>query len=133
MGRVLYKELAGSQCGSFDPDSGAIIIDPRATRQTQRNSIVHEEIHRILGHGRAPSLAVHVAREVMVDRLTARRLIPLPALLNALVSCRSTAEKARTLGVSENILFARLVGLESSEQLFVDVCARRCIGVAWDV
>ncbi len=83
--------------------------------------------------GGAPSLAVQVAREVMVDRLTARRLISLPALLAAFVSCGSTAEKARALGVSENILLARVVGLESAEQLFMDVCARRCIGVAWDV
>jgi hypothetical protein len=133
MGRVLYKELEGDLCGYFDPDSGALVVDPRLGREAQRNTIIHEGYHRLLGHGRAPSLAVHTAREVMVERLTARHLIPLPSLLNALVKCGTTSARARSVGVSENIWLARLVGLETEEQLFVDVCARRCIGVAWDV
>lgn len=129
MGRVVYKELEGDLCGYFDPDTGAIIVDPRLRREAQINTIIHEGYHRILGHGRAPSLAVHTAREVMVERLTARQLIPLPALITALVSYGSTIERAQSLGVSPNILMARIVGLETEEQLMVDVCGRRCIGI----
>ena len=131
MGRVLYKELEGDLCGYFDPDSGAIVVDPRIRREAQMHTIIHEGFHRVLGHGRAPSLAVHVAREVMVERLTASHLIPLPALLAVLVTYGTMAARARALGVSESIIIARVVGLTTEEQLFVDVCARRCIGVKY--
>lgn len=129
MGRVVYKELEGDLCGLFDPDTGAVIVDPRLRKQAQVNTIIHEGYHRILGHGRAPSLAVHMAREIMVDRLTANHLIPLPALLLALVSYGTLVERAAALGVSPNIYVARIVGLTTDEQLIVDVCARHCIGV----
>lgn len=131
MGRVLYKELEGDLCGYFDPDSGAIVVDPRLRREAQRHTIIHEGYHRLLGHGRAPSLAVHVAREIMVERLTACHLIPLPALLGALVNYGLVSERAKALDVSEAIYVARMVGLTTEEQLMVDVCARRCIGIRY--
>lgn len=131
MGRVVYKELAGDLCGYFDPDTAAIHVDPRLSKQAQVNTIVHEGFHRVLGHGRAPSLAVHVAREVMVERLTANHLIPLPSLLTVLCQYETTLERARVLGVSQAILVARIIGLTSDEQTIVDVCARRCIGIRY--
>lgn len=131
MGRVLYKELEGDLCGYFDPDSGAIVVDPRLRREAQFNTIVHEGYHRILGHGRAPSVAVHTAREIMVERLTASHLIALPALLAVLVTYPTMAERATALRVSEAIMIARVVGLTTEEQLMVDVCARRCIGIKY--
>lgn len=132
MGRVLYKELEGSLCGYFDHTTGALVVDPRISREGQRNTIIHEGYHRLLGHGPSASLAQHVAREIMVERLTASHLIPLPALLHVLVTYADTGARAKALGVSENILYARVMGLTEDEQLIVDVCARRCIGLKFE-
>lgn len=132
MGRVIYRELDGDLCGYFDPDSGALVVDPRLDREIQACTIIHEGFHRMLGHGRSPSTAVHVAREIMVERLTAYYLIPLPALLGALVNHGSTRARAKALGVSEAIYVARVIGLTVEEQLMVDVCVRRCIGIKYE-
>lgn len=129
MGKTVFRDLPGEVCGYYDNDTGVIHVDGRMVACDQRNTIVHETFHKILGHGKAPSLAVHTAREVMVERLTARHLIPLPRLMEVMVRFGTVTERARALGVDESILYARAFGLESDEQCIFDVCVRRCIGI----
>lgn len=131
MGKIVYEEMPGTLCGFYDNDNGTIHVDPRLRKAAQRNTIVHEQFHRILGHGKAPSPAVHTSREVAVQRLTAHHLISLPALMKAMVEFDTQQEQADALGVSRNILMARMLGLESDEQLMVQVCVLNCIGMSF--
>jgi hypothetical protein len=74
---------------------------------------------------------VHTSREIAVERLTARYLIPLPRLMEVMTKFGTTAERTRALDVDESILYARVFGLEDDEQTIFDVCARRCIGIKY--
>jgi Zn-dependent peptidase ImmA (M78 family) len=128
VGKIVYKELPSAVCGYYDNETGCTYVDPAMSKQSQRNTITHEMFHKILGHGREPSAARRMAREVVVERLTARHLIPYPALLHVMCTYATARERADALGVGQTILYARIMGLEPEEQLFLDVCAMRCIG-----
>jgi hypothetical protein len=127
--KIIFGELPGSVCGYYDNATGAIHIDGSLNRQTVHNTYRHELIHKILGHGPAQSLAHHIAREVAVDRITARELVTLPALMDAMVTYPCQKTRADALGVSESIYAARIFALEPDEQTIIDVCVRRCIGL----
>jgi Zn-dependent peptidase ImmA (M78 family) len=128
MGKIIYKELPDDVCGFYDDETGCTYVDPEMTKQCQRNTITHEMFHKILGHKPVESLAVHTAREVVVERLTARHLIPFPALMHVMCTYATAKERAKALGVGETILYARVFSLEPEEQMFIDVCVMRCIG-----
>ena len=129
MAKVVYGDLPGSVCGYYDNKTGAIHIDGRMTRRGQYLTYRHELIHKILGHGPAVSLAHHVAREIAVDRITARELVTLPALMDAMIRYPDQQARAEALGVDESIYAARIMSLEPDEQTFIDVCVRRCVGL----
>lgn len=129
MSKVVYGDLPGDLRGYYDHATGATHVDGRMVRCDQRNTIIHEWFHKILAHGPATSLAAHTAREVAVERMTARYLIPLPRLMEVMTRYASTRERAVALDVDESILYARVFGLEDDEQTIFDVCVRRCIGI----
>jgi hypothetical protein len=129
MGKIVYGELSGDLCGFYDNDTGTIHVDRRMPRCDQRNTIIHERFHRVLGHGPAPSLPVHMAREIAVERLTARHLISLPRLMEVMTRFGTAAERAAALDVDEDILYARVFGLDEDEQTIFEVCVRRCVGI----
>jgi hypothetical protein len=126
---TIYEDLPGGLCGYYDRRTGAIHVDRRMSAKDQANTYVHEMFHKILGHGKAGSLPEHVAREVAVDRITARALVTLPALMDAMVTHPCQQSRAEFLGVDEHIYAARIFGLEPEEQIMVEVCVRRCIGL----
>jgi hypothetical protein len=128
--KVIYENLTGNLCGYYDNKTGAIHIDGRLNPVARHNTYRHELIHKILGHGPATSLAQHIAREVAVDRITARELVSLPALMWSLVQYPDQKARADALGVNESTYAARIFALEPEEQIFVDVCVRRCIGLS---
>jgi hypothetical protein len=121
--------MPNAVCGYYDNETGAIHLDKQLTRRGRINTYRHELIHKLLGHGPAPSLPVHIAREVAVDRITARELISLPALMHSMVTQPCQKTRADMLDVDESIYFARIMALEQDEQLVMDVCVRRCIGL----
>ena len=82
MGDIQFGDnLPGSVCGYFDKVTGLIHMDRKLSGRRRTCTYVHESIHKELGHGVAPSLGVHIRREIVVERLTARRLITLPDLI----------------------------------------------------
>lgn len=129
MTKIVYENLPGGLRGYYDHGTGATHVDGRMVACDQRSTIIHEWFHKILGHGPCPDVAVRMAREIAVERLTARFLIPLPRLMEVMVTYATTAERAAALDVDESILYARVFGLEDDEQTIFDVCARRCIGI----
>lgn len=126
---VVYRNLPGAVCGYFDPVTGAIHIDRRMPKRSQRCTLVHESIHRVLGHGPAKSPAEHMAREVAVERIAARQLITFPDLVTAMTQHKDAAGMAGYLDVDEPLLYARVFSLDPLEQTIFEACARHCIGV----
>lgn len=129
MSKIVYRDLPGELCGYYDNETGAVHIDRRLTRRAQRCTYEHELVHKILGHMPLASFAKHVAREIAVERLTARRMIAFPDLLRAAVEhdCE-TGAVADALDVDPDLVCARVMGLEPEEQLIFEVCARHCKG-----
>jgi len=131
MSRIVFEDLPGTLRGYYDHKTGVSHVDGRMVGCDRRNTILHEWFHKILGHAPAVSLPVHTAREIAVERLTARYLIPLPRLMEVMVRFGTTQERASALDVDESILYARVFGLEDDEQTIFDVCVRRCIGIRY--
>ncbi|MFE2994220.1 hypothetical protein ACFXG4_04715 [Nocardia sp. NPDC059246] len=80
---IYTKKLKGKRRGAITP-SGKILIDRRLGQAARRCTLTHEIIH--LERGLAPRGTRFAAREEQTVReLTARRLITLPALTEALM------------------------------------------------
>lgn len=124
-----YVDLPAGVCGYYDHETGNIYVDKRMPNRSQRCTFEHELTHRILGHGPATSLVQRLQREIAVERLTARRLIPFSSLLGAMTRFTNSAAVADVLDVDEDLLYARVFNLTSEEQTIFEVCGRYCIGI----
>jgi Zn-dependent peptidase ImmA (M78 family) len=130
---VVYRDIPGKLCGFFDLDTGQITIAHRLTPRRRRVTVIHESIHRDLNHGPARSLAENSAREVVVERLASRFLISLPELMRVMSQTTDLNLAAAMLDVDLQCLWARLLGLDSSERLIFNVCVLQCLRVRSDL
>jgi Zn-dependent peptidase ImmA (M78 family) len=126
---ALYVDLPAGVCGYYDHETGNIYVDKRMPNRSQRCTFEHELTHKLLGHGPATSLVQRLQREIAVERLTARRLIPFSAFLSAMTKHTNAADIANALDVDEDLLYARVFSLTQEEQTIFEVCGRFCIGV----
>jgi len=129
MSNIVYRDMPDALCGFFDSTVEQIVINRRQSGRKRRVTFVHESLHRDMNHGPVGSLAESVAREVVVERLTARLLVSLPEIMRVMSQTTDLAVAAAWLDVDLSVLLARLMGLDSSERLFFDVCVRQCIRV----
>lgn len=88
-----------------------IVMDPRQSQAQRRCTIAHELAHIDLGHtdGCSPT------EETEARALAARRLITMPALLDALAWSEELEEVADELWVDLDTLYARLDHLTPHE------------------
>jgi len=126
---ALFVDLPAGVCGYYDHETGNIYVDKRMPNRSQRCTFEHELTHRILGHGPARSLTERLQREIAVERITARRLIPFSSLLSAMTKFTNSAAIADALDVDEDLLYARVFNLTAEEQTIFEVCGRYCIGI----
>jgi hypothetical protein len=129
MSRIVYRDMPDMLCGFFDSTTDQIIINRRQTRRKKRVTVIHESIHRDFNHGPAKSLAENLAREIVVERMTARFVISLPELMRVMSQTTSLDVAADRLDVDLQCLVARLLGLDSAERIFFNVCVMQCIRV----
>ena len=125
---VVYEELSGGALGYYNHEDGLIRVDPRKPRRKRHVTIVHEAFHRTLKHGE-DTLSKCVAREIVVERMTALYFISFRDLLDAFVQCGSVDEMARFLNVDNGLIYARWLALTTMEQTILNVCGRNCIGI----
>ena len=91
---------------------GIIWMDPRLNQVERRCVLTHELVHIEQGHrGCQPRAVEHAVRAE-----TARRLITLEQLQDALPWALSAGELADELWVTEMVLFDRLAGLTAAER-----------------
>ena len=105
-----------------------IEIDKTSTQTERRSTLTHEIGH--LERGPVPCHPFFADREEqVVEELTARRMIRLPDLVDALLWCQGRAddETAEELWVDHDILLTRIRTLTPGERKWVEhQIARRC-------
>ena len=111
---VVRTRLPVDVKGVCDFHAKRITLDADLLEVEARCALAHELLHAI--RGPVPANPVLAAREErQVEQQAARRLIPLGALIEALKWSRRPSEVAEALGVDEDMLGARLAGLEDVE------------------
>lgn len=96
-----------------------ILVDSRLSKRARRCAVAHELEHVEAGDdGSAPGLHAHIER--FAGREAARKLIPLTALVGALLWSQDEHELAEELNVDEDTLRTRLRTLTAIEHQYVD-------------
>lgn len=100
------------EMGHYDFAADCITITSGMTQAERRCTLTHELIHRERG-----PVAEHLREkeEAIVRDLTARRLIPLHALMEAIMWSYNELEMSEELWVDEGIVRDRLAGLDPIE------------------
>lgn len=116
--------------GWWCPDERVVLIDDRLDRRQARCVLAHELAHALLGHrachdyGDSDWLAQRV--EAAADDWAARRLLPLPALVDALAMHPDDLEAvAAQLDVVADVVRLRLRALAPTERAALVRRARR--------
>lgn len=123
---VVHARLPIDVKGVCDFQAKRITLDADLLEVEARCTLAHELLHAI--RGPVPANPVLAAREErQVERQAARGLIPLGALIEALKWSRLPSEVAEALGVDEDMLGARVDGLEACELQTVEEAISACL------
>lgn len=129
MSGVVYGNMPGNLLGYYDHSAGVIHINEELDRRERHMTLVHERFHKLLKHGPSFTAGVQVAREILVEGMTAEYLIPFRLLLDAFMLCSDAQAMAEFLNVDCELVYARMMGLSKLDRIILHVCAVRCIGV----
>ena len=123
---VVHTRLPVDVKGVCDFQAKRITLDVDLLEVEARCTLAHELLHAM--RGPVPANPVLAAREErQVEQQAARRLIPLGALIEALKWSRRPSEVAEALGVDEDMLGARVDGLEACELQTVEEAISACL------
>lgn len=114
---ALRWQHSDDEYGHVNFDDACVTLSKGMTQAERRCTIVHEMIH--LDRGPVPP-EMEEAEEVIVRDLAARRLIPLEALIEALLWSRDEHELAGELWVDEQTIRDRLKGLSAADRLYIE-------------
>jgi hypothetical protein len=111
--------LPDDEMGRWIPSRQTIVLDDRLDQAERRCTLVHEMVHHISGDilGLTPELVV--MQERMCRERTARLLITITALADAMLWSEHAAEIADQLWVDEPTLWDRLEHLTPEEHAFL--------------
>lgn len=113
--RIHRRSLGGVDAAAV-PARGLIFIERALDLTGWRCAVAHELVHLDLGHDACADEALEARQERRCTAEAARRLIPLGALLDALVWSHSISEAADELRVDQQTLCARLDTLDDQER-----------------
>jgi Zn-dependent peptidase ImmA (M78 family) len=115
------SRLPDDEMGCWIPEQDTIILDDRLSQTERRCTLVHELVHRL--HQDDPDLPPELAhfQEEACKAQAARLLIPMPALLDALLWswAQREAEMADHLWVDVDTLRDRMKHLTNDERKFL--------------
>lgn len=126
---VVAGVMPAGVLGYYDHGTGTIHVDGTLDRRDRHVTVVHERFHKALKHGPCSTPGVRVAREILVEVMTAKYLISFRDLLDAYTACSDAQGMAEFLNVDCQLIYARLLHLEPLERIMLDVCGVRCVGV----
>lgn len=114
-----WAHLPDGKRGHTDHDNRTVTLTLGMNQAERRSTIAHEVEH--VRRGPVPAY-LKAREERVVDDLAARRLIPFPRLVEALVWAYDDHELAEELWVDVEVVRARLDGLTAGES--VELAAR---------
>ena len=117
--KVAYRHLPGDRVGEFDRDRNLIILDPRTSKTTQRCTLVHEMIHWERGDVKTGHGWFDARIEHHVEMETARRLICVEDLADAMEWAEHPQEVAEMLDVDLPVLARRVDILTFEESQYL--------------
>jgi hypothetical protein len=122
--------LPDDEMGRWVPSRQTILLDDRLNQAERRCTLVHEMVHHVTGDhlGLTPEL-VRMQERLCRER-TARLLITLPALLDAMRWSEHASEIADYLWVDEPTLWDRLEHLTPEEHEYLRVQLAQREGIA---
>lgn len=109
------EELDGA-LGWYYVDTNEIVLDDRQTQAERRSTLAHELVHAERRDQPCGSVILDARQETLVERIAARRLIPIRALGEALAWSRDLVEVADELWVDVATVRARLNHLHPAER-----------------
>jgi hypothetical protein len=116
-----FDTLPEHEMGRWIPGANAIVLDRGLSQAERRCTLVHELVHRM--HGDDPDLPPDLlaAQERECEKRTAKLLIPLAKLLDALLWCHEEHEEelAEILWVDVPTLRDRIRHLTEKERGFM--------------
>lgn len=119
--QLRFEDLV-DDLGYWDPDSRTIVLDRNQTQAERRCTLAHELEHVARGDENithvSPVLAAR--QEIAACTRAARRLIPLEALISALLWSQDERELAEVLNVDEDTIRVRLLTLTPGEHSVID-------------
>lgn len=115
--RLAWSRLPGHQDGEVHWPSRTITIDPRIPTVAQRCTLTHETIH--IERGPSPAKAFDARDELAVQKATARRLIDVRTLADALAESDHLGHVAELLEVTPAVLETRLRHLHPAERAYL--------------
>jgi hypothetical protein len=116
---VRFADLPEGLLGYTDLSTGEIVLDRSLTQVERRCTLTHELEHVHRGH--IPDDPVLLAREEeLVEQLSARRLVTLRDLIDALLWSDRAHEVADELWVDLPTLKARIAGLAEDERAAIE-------------
>ncbi|MFK5257144.1 ImmA/IrrE family metallo-endopeptidase [Propionibacterium freudenreichii] len=112
---VQWCQLKSDKCGDTDFSSHTIYLDANLNQVERRCALAHELVH--VARGQIPADPDLAAREeAAVEQETARQLIDLPELVDAIKWATTLAEAADILWVTIPVLQNRLDHLHPAER-----------------
>lgn len=117
---VVYTRLPAGLGGLYDHPTRTIFIDDRLNCGARRATEEHERVHAERGDSRCEDPWFNTKQENLVENETARRLIPVEELAEALVWCRDDHELAEYLEVDRKLILARRKILTEIEIAYIN-------------
>lgn len=111
--------LPDDEMGRWVPSAQMILLDDRLDQAERRCTLVHEMVHHISGDHVALTPELSAMQERMCKDRTARLLITINALADALAWSEHAAEIADYLWVDEATLYDRFNNLTPEEQSYL--------------
>ena len=117
--RLAHAHLPGAQVGDTCWPAQLVTIDPRTPPAVQRCTLAHEIVH--IERGPSPGRPFDAAEELAVEKATARRLIDVRDLGEALAESEPGAicHVAELLHVDPDTLAVRLAHLHPAERAYL--------------
>lgn len=115
---LLYR--AQRPCGLYDHHTKTITLRDGMTGAQRRCTLAHELVHEERGDVALSEVVLNARQEQIVERISARRLIALSDLLDALRWTSHLGEAAEELYVDLTTLRARIADLTELERAALD-------------
>lgn len=117
---LVFEHLPAGERGRYYPDLDLIVIDRGLNQKERRSTLMHELVHRMLGHEPTGDERLDARQEKACEEEAARLLIPLVRLADAHLWGKHPSELAEELWVDVDTLRTRVMTLNPWEKDYIN-------------